>query len=192
MVIQRLFKLRNRYDSSDSDEKLALLRQLAGIHIKAARDIKRLHSALCFIRAFPDSTKHYRFAHAELSNMQARVDVLPDAEQLKLWDTGIVGTPVHYQFSYEVARWLQRRAPGAVSIDWEEADDPPGLDEILEHVLQPADEEYFRSGYISGKEWLSTHLRITKERISIGCSNNSNNSGLHRLGRTNTTPQTCG
>lgn len=106
------------------------------------------------MRAFPDSSKHYRLAHAELTRMEHRVDELPGVEQKKLWDTGIVGTPVHYAFSYEVATWLERRVPGTVTIDWEDMHDPPGLDEILTHLLQPAEDEYFDSGHISGREWI--------------------------------------
>ena len=154
MVARRLFDIRNRYDASVSGEKLSLLRQLDGRKFSTARDLKLLHSALCFIRAFPDSPEHYRLAHAELTRMEHRVDGLIGAEQSKLWDTGIIGTPVHYGFSYEVATWLERRVPGTVSIDWEDMHDPPGLDEILMHLLQPSEDEYFDSGHVSGREWI--------------------------------------
>ena len=127
MVIRRLFEIRNQYAASVSDEKLSLLRQLDGLTFKTASAHKLLHSALCFIRAFPDSVAHYQRACAELETMQHRVDSLPGTEQAKLRDTGIAGTPLHYGFSYEVATWLERRVPGAVSIDWEDAHDPPGL-----------------------------------------------------------------
>ena len=154
MPVRQLFHIRNRYSTSDSDEKLSLLRQLEDRKLKKAHDLKLLHSALCFIRAFPDSPKHYRLAHAELTGMERRVGELPCAEQSKLADTGITGTPVHYQFSYEVATWLERRVPGTVSIDWEDTHDPAGLDEILTHLLHPADNDYFDSGFVSGKEWI--------------------------------------
>lgn len=131
-----------------------MLRQLANKKFKAAFDLRMLHSALCFIRAFPDSPEHYRLAHAELSGMERRVDHLPRTEQEKLMDTGIAGTPVHYSFSYEVATWLQRKVPETVSIDWEDTHDPPGLDDILIHLLQSAEDEYFDSGQVTGKEWI--------------------------------------
>ena len=154
MLTRRLFDIRNQYDASASAEKLSLLRQLDGGNFKHARELKLLHSALCFIRAFPDSPEHCRLAQAELTRMEHRVDDLPGTEQLKLRDSGIIGTPVHYGFSYEVATWLERRVPGAVSIDWEDIHDPPGLDEILTHLLQPSEDEYFDSGHVSGREWI--------------------------------------
>ena len=154
MIARQLFEIRNKYDDLASADKLSLLRQLDQTKLKEAKDLKLLHSALCFIHAFPDSARHHRLAHAELARMEHRVDVLAGAEQIKLWDTGIIGTPVHYRFSYEVARWLERRAPGTVSIDWEDMHDPPGLDEILTHLLQPSEDEYFDSGHVSGREWI--------------------------------------
>lgn len=154
-AIRRLIDIRNRYNASLSAEKLHLLQQIAGGKFESARELRRLHSALCFIRAFPDSTQHYRLAHAALATMEKRVRELTRAERSKLRDTGIAGTSLHYQFSYEVACWLQRRAPANVSIDWSDDPDPPGLDEILAHLLQPADEEYFDSGWITGKDWVA-------------------------------------
>ena len=160
MVPKRLFNIRNQYNASDSDEKLSLLKQLDGKRFTTAKDLKLLHSALRFIRAFPDSLEHHRLAHVGLTRMEYRVDALTGAERSKLRDSGIVGTPVHYGFSYEVATWLVRRAPGSVSIDWEDTHDPPGLDEILTHLLQPSEDEFFDSGMISGREW-----------VELACSN---------------------
>ncbi|MGI9205946.1 MAG: hypothetical protein ACR2Q3_18160 [Woeseiaceae bacterium] len=154
MIARQLFEIRNKYEPLASADKLSLLSQLDQTKLKTASDVKLLHSALCFIRAFPDTPAHYRLAHAELARMEHRVDVLAGAEQTSLWDSGIIGTPVHYRFSYEVARWLERRVPGTVSIDWEDMHDPPGLDEILTHLLQPSEDEYFDSGHVSGREWI--------------------------------------
>lgn len=154
MIARQLFEIRNKYAPLASADKLSLLRQLDQTRFKEAKDLKLLHAALCFIRAFPDSLSHYRLANAELARMEHRVDVLAGAEQTRLWDTGIIGTPIHYRFSYEVARWLEKRAAGTVSIDWEDMHDPPGLDEILTHLLQPAEDEYFDSGHVSGREWI--------------------------------------
>jgi hypothetical protein len=65
MLARRLFKLRNQYSAALAAEKLSLLRQLDGKKFRIARDLKLLHSALCFIRAFPDAPGHFRLANAE-------------------------------------------------------------------------------------------------------------------------------
>ena len=99
MIARRLFAIRNRYDAAASAEKLALLRQLDGKQLRTATEIRRLHSALCFIRAFPDSPEHFRLARKALAGMARRIATLSSAQRAKLCDSGIIGTPVHYEFS---------------------------------------------------------------------------------------------
>jgi hypothetical protein len=72
-----------------------------------------------------------------------------------LADTGIAGTVLRYPFSFEVARWLARTSPGAVSIDWAEIDDTEPLDDLLRQLLQPSEDEYFDSGYATTREWVT-------------------------------------
>ena len=62
--------------------------------------------------------------------------------------------PVYYSFSFPVARWLARRCPGELSIDWDEIEDTTRLDELLARVLHPAEDEYFDSGWVTTREWL--------------------------------------
>ena len=152
--IRRLYEIRNHFDVAAATEKLAILSALDSIDARSATDLGRLHTALCFIRAFPDSDAHYLLARQHLLKFVDRIDAHDDAKLHQLWDTGIVGTPVHYSFSFDVASWLARRAIGAVSIDWEDTHDPPGLDEILTQLLHPAEDEYFDSGQVSAREWI--------------------------------------
>lgn len=150
----RLFEIRNRFDSSAAAEKLELLRSLKNHAIRSASELQGLHTALCFIRAFPNSMAHYRLAHLELRSFEDRIEQCRETALQQLSDTGIAGTPVHYAFSYEVAGWLARRAPGAVAIDWEETQDSQRIDDILTLLLEPAEDEYFDSGYVSAREWI--------------------------------------
>jgi hypothetical protein len=50
---------------------------------------------------------------------------------------------------------MARRVPGATSIDWEDIDDTSRLDELLEHLLLPSEDDYFDSGLVSSKEWIN-------------------------------------
>ena len=63
-------------------------------------------------------------------------------------------TELYYPFSFDVARWLARTSPGAVSIDWSGIDDTVPLDDLLRQVLQPSEDEFFDSGYVSTREWV--------------------------------------
>ncbi len=153
--IKRLSALRSSFGGALTKEKLALLRSIQDLPVHTSRDLKQLHEALCFIRAFPDTRAHYRVAHAMLLTFEKRVLQLSLAERDKLWDTGIAGTPVYYAFSYETASWLQRNSPGTVTIDWDEIEDTSRLDDVLEQVVLPVETDYFDSGIISSQEWLA-------------------------------------
>ena len=144
--------MRNRFEMSD--EKLSLLRQLETEQISKANELKLLHTALCFMRAFPDSAEHYRLVQDQLGRFEHRVRLINTTERAKLADTGIAGTLLDYAFSFEVATWLSKHAAGCLSIDWSKSEDPQGLDEILTLLLQPAEEDYFYSGEMTGREWI--------------------------------------
>ncbi len=62
--------------------------------------------------------------------------------------------PVYYSFSFPVARWLARRCPGEVTIDWDEFEDTTRFDELLARILHPAEDEYFDSGWVDTRGWL--------------------------------------
>ena len=152
--IKRLFEIRNRFGEPSSKEKLDLLQLLDKVEAIKCSDLEHLHAALCFMRAFPDSATHYRLALSQLDSFEDRIRKLPANLRSGLWDSGIVGSPVHYCFSYEVASWLARHAPNTVSIDWDAIENIARLDELLERLLLPAEEDYFNSGYVSSKEWI--------------------------------------
>jgi hypothetical protein len=108
---------------------------------------RKTHAKLCFQRAFPGSISAFDEARAALLSFESTHNNSPD-------DSGIAGTAVYYSFSYEVARWLAKLAPGEVSIDWDAIDDTGRLDELLAQVLRPSEDEYFDSGYVSSREWI--------------------------------------
>jgi hypothetical protein len=152
--IRRLYEIRRRFDSEGSDEKLQLLQLLNDSVVRSSRALMRLHSALCFIRAFPDTAAHYRAAGALLSQFEKQVRSLPAAARSEMADSGIAGTRLHYAFSYEVATWMARRSRNSTSIDWSGVEDSGRLDELLELILLPAEGDYFDSGYVSSREWV--------------------------------------
>jgi len=110
--------------------------------------VRRLHNSLCFSRAFPNTLIEYRDAHQQLRKFERRAGK-------NLSDSGIAGTRLHYRFSFHVAKWLARKAPGTVSIDWAEYDACERLDELLQQILQSSEDDYFDSGYVSSQDWIA-------------------------------------
>jgi hypothetical protein len=117
-------------------------------------ELKRQHREACFARAFPRSRSERFDAHRQLCHFDDLLSGLSKKQTADLADTGIVGTKIRYCFSFEVARWLARSAPGAVTIDWPELTDSEELDDLLRQVLHPSEDEYFDSGYVDTKEWV--------------------------------------
>ncbi len=153
--IVELAGLKKTFDPASARKKLELVRKLRTTPVSTPADLGKYHDTLCYMRAFPDSEELFHAAHESLLGFHRRVKRLNADSRIKLWDTGIGGTPVHYAFSYEVARWLAQNAPGQISIDWEEvAADTSRLDELLMPLQLPVETDYFDSGYITSKEWI--------------------------------------
>ena len=119
------------------------------------RNLALEHSSLCFSRAFPRSRVEHRQADDALDHMEQQVQSLSGSRRRALEDSGIGGTVLRYRFSFEVARWLASKSPGAASIDWDEIDDTEPLDDLLRQLLQPSEDEYFDSGYVTTREWVA-------------------------------------
>jgi hypothetical protein len=117
-------------------------------------EFKRQHHQLCFVRAFPGSQSDRDEAHRRLLRFEENLAGLSKKRAANLAETGITGTKIHYCFSFDVARWLARSSPGAVTIDWSELANSEPLDDLLRQVLQPSEDEYFDSGYVDSKEWV--------------------------------------
>lgn len=153
--IVELARLRKTFDPTSSRKKLELVRSLKTTPVSSAADLRKYHDTLCYIRAFPDSEELFHESHESLLAFDRRVNRLNADSRIALWDTGIRGTPVHYAFSYEVARWLAQNTQGQVSIDWEDVDDDTTrLDELLMPLQLPVEADYFDSGYITSREWI--------------------------------------
>jgi hypothetical protein len=120
----------------------------------SAITLKQRHDTLCHQRAFSPVKKERSIAAGELGLFEDELVRLRRAERGILNDSGIAGTRVSYSFSYDVARWLARKAPGTVSIDWRELKNSERLDDLLRNILLPAEEDYFDSGYVSTRDWL--------------------------------------
>ena len=154
-TIKRLHAIRNLYGRDEAAEKLALLDALGGLETRSAPDLKLFHLTLCFLRAFPDNRRVLNSVTAELDGFTSRVARLGERERERLVDTGIAGTRLHYPFSYEVAAWLARAFPGAAAIDWAAFDEPARFEELLEHILHHSETDYYDSGRISTRDWVT-------------------------------------
>ncbi len=152
--IDRLGEIRRSFSRVFAKERLSLLESIAGSTIKTAAEIQRLHDCLCFIRAFPDNREIHQRACALLQDFDSVVGKLSKSQRMKLDDSGIAGTELYYAFSYEVASWMANHFPGMTSVDWEELEETDRLDELMDHLVESSEADYFDSGWVDAREWL--------------------------------------
>lgn len=102
-------------------------RLLRSLRIDAFRDAEaliRLHDALLFLRAFPQSSGVVRETERLLAEVGPEVTRLRESgADMEKFDSeavsGIAGTVLTDSFTYEVARWLMRHYPRQVSAAWD-------------------------------------------------------------------------
>jgi len=113
-ALTALERLRDTYESGRVEAKLALLGTLARASLRSAREVERLHEALCFLRAYPDDAR----VLAAVERMLARFDRRGDLRRHRdaLADTGIAGTGIRYCFFWPALAWLVRRWPDRVEL----------------------------------------------------------------------------
>jgi hypothetical protein len=131
-LLRRLERLKARYGDSPSRRKRELLRRLEGARLASAGAVRRLHEVLCFLRAYPDDAELLGEVERLLAGFARRPDLRRHAETLA--DSGIAGTPIVYPFFAETARWLARRFPDRLSVEWKETEEPERLERVL-HLL---------------------------------------------------------
>ncbi|RLA32513.1 MAG: hypothetical protein DRR15_11670, partial [Gammaproteobacteria bacterium] len=153
--INRLSAIRRSFSRVFAKERQDLLESIAGSTIKTAADIQRLHDCLCFIRAFPDNKELHHRASSMLQDFDSIVGKLSKRQRTILADSGIAGTDLYYAFSYEVASWIARHFPGMTSVDWAELENTDRLDELMDHLVESSEADYFDSGWVDAREWLS-------------------------------------
>lgn len=115
-------KSRHERDSAAAVEKL--LGSLKDFRPADADSLVRFHDALLFLRAFPQSRKVILLTDSLLAGIAAQVARLrASGVDLAALDTeqfsGIAGTAISDTFTYDVARWLARRYPEHLSVDWD-------------------------------------------------------------------------
>ena len=101
-----------------------LLRRLRKRRIRDAESLIRFHDLLLFLRAYPQSPAVLDLAESLLSTFGRRMaEYAAAGGDLSAFDdtevSGISGTSVTTDYSYDVVRWLHRRFGRRVRIDWE-------------------------------------------------------------------------
>jgi hypothetical protein len=126
----------------------ALLATLARARLRSADEVRRLHEALCFLRAYPDDAPLL----AAVERMLARFDRRPDlrAQRGALAASGIAGTVGWYPFFWPTARWLATRWPTRLRFDRGDAEAGRSLARALPLLVTPNEAVALREAKLGG------------------------------------------
>jgi hypothetical protein len=160
-TIEALDRRTHAYAPADRAGKHAALTRLSTLPIRRAGPLLRYHEALCFLRAYPDDASILRLVEDALAGFGGRVGRLARARGSGLHpldETGVAGSRVYCAVSYEAARWLARRFPDAVEIDWDESPSPD-LGPLLSLLSGPVEEEALVDVGVPYRAWVAAAHR---------------------------------
>jgi hypothetical protein len=138
--LSQLEACRYRFGRQEAAHVVKLLKSLDGAHFPDPSSLIRFHEALLFLRAFPQSPAVVRITERILNSFHKRVAALrKSGADMDAFDpievSGIAGTQMEDTLSFDLARWLVRRLPGKVTIDWDEWDEGRALATALPRFL---------------------------------------------------------
>ncbi|MGA3189393.1 MAG: hypothetical protein ABSF22_19995, partial [Bryobacteraceae bacterium] len=144
-----------------------LLEKLKRTRLRKPADLIRLHEVVLFLRAYPQSARVMRLADEILFSFADRLpsnhDAFADPDI-----SGIAGTVVSTNFSYEFARSLSARHGRNVTIDWDSFEHPERLAPALRRLIPESRDDWaveahpdWRGWFEKGRgdlKWLLDHM----------------------------------
>lgn len=136
-----------------------VLRRLARSPAASASGLIRFHEALLFLRAYPPDRGVLQRTESLLRSFQDRVGRFAAAGgDLSPFDTpevsGIAGTTITTDYSYDVVRWLKQRHGRRVRLDWEGFEGTDRLRALLPGFLPLLEEEALEDANVPYRTYL--------------------------------------
>ncbi|HUL65073.1 MAG TPA: hypothetical protein VLW55_10695 [Burkholderiaceae bacterium] len=144
----RLERIKDRFGAPFAARKLAALKELARTRMRTAREVERLHEAVCFVRAYPDDRRVLAAARRLLATFGQRADLRRARSDLD--HSGITGTTCWFPFFYPTAVWLAEQWPEQLRFDRGDIEADKNLAQWLPLLLTPLEAEAVRGGNVSG------------------------------------------
>lgn len=150
--LERLESLRETFGAPAAREKLQLLAELEHKSLGRAADVERLHEALCFMRAWPDTPKLLTTVNRMLKNFATRADLNRFAGRLE--NSGIAGTDIRFPFYRATAYWLAERCGESLHIDWAQFENVERLSATLESMALFSERGALQQYVFDVQDWI--------------------------------------
>ena len=158
-LLSRLELEKTNFSRGNAARVTRLLAELGRREFSDSRTLIRFHDALLFLRAYPHNATVLRRAEGLLGSFVHRVQRLQkkgadisafDPEQV----SGIAGTTMQDTWNYDVVRWLAKRFPNHVSIDWTDYDQENRLGTTLPRFVPLLADDADVEADTPFREWL--------------------------------------
>jgi hypothetical protein len=153
-VLDALGECKGQFGRDAARGTSALLERLLRVRLRQPADLIRLHETALFLRAFPQSPRVTRLADEILLSFADRMRGVDPAPFDDPEVSGIAGTAVSTNFSYEFARSLATRHARSITIDWENFSRPDRLGSVLGRLIPLAYEDYAVEPHGDWRAWL--------------------------------------
>jgi hypothetical protein len=158
-LLGQLDESKRRFGPDQPNQTLRLLARLAQTKITDCDLLIRLHEILLFLCAYPQSAAVKHLADALLKSFAKRIEALEEAgADLSSFDypelSGIAGRSVTDTFTYPIVRWLVKREPKHVALDWEWFEDEYRLAESWPRFMPLLEEDALVEANVPYKSWL--------------------------------------
>ncbi|MGA8345331.1 MAG: hypothetical protein WB781_25595 [Candidatus Sulfotelmatobacter sp.] len=160
-LLARLEAAKSRFGRSAATEIKIRLDQLSSHEFRDAKSLIRFHETLLFLRAFPQSAALVPRIERELNTFHERVEKLRelngDMSTFDDFDTsGIAGTTMQDSLNFEAARWLGRRIPRNVEIEWDDYEDERAMGSTWPRFIPLLAEDSDVEANIPWRQWLDS------------------------------------
>ncbi len=152
-ALQQLVAMKGQFGREAARATAKLLETLDNIRLRDPADLILLHETLLFLRAYPQSPRVLRLADKLLFSFEQRLKkVNPDLFEAPEV-SGIAGTALSTNFSYEFASSLVARHGSALRIDWEAYKRQDRLGPVLGRLLPAAFEDWSVEPHVDWRGW---------------------------------------
>lgn len=169
-LLDSLDEAKRAFDKRAIANVVRLLKQLARLKFGDAELLIRFHEALLFLRAHPANRSVLTLTEKLLRTFASRVADLREAEtDLSPLDdpevSGIAGTSVSSNFSFAIVRWLVRRGPARIAIDWDWFDNEDRWGAATSQFMPLLAEDAIVEANVPYREWLQAAKGKTKDLL---------------------------
>jgi hypothetical protein len=169
--LDQLSMMKGQFGRAAAARTAQLLESLRRSRLRNPADLIRLHEIVLFLRAYPQSPRVLRLADNILFSFSERLrrlnlDLFEDPEV-----SGIAGTGLSTNFSYDVARSLVARHAGrahrrssavvrdlgseTIAIDWENYEHADRLGAVLAELVPESREDFGVSAHPDARRWFA-------------------------------------